>query len=185
LIRAGRTVAAAVAVAASLPAAVAGADSFTPVRLQITVTPIARLHAPLTVSVHASADPGVLDDRYGPMRMHVVLAGECGGTFAHTPGVVLLNKVLSPQPTTGRAYSAVVKGSGKPNAYGTQTVCAWLDDNYETFATDDSHQVDVSPACTAAAARYDKLRRKRRHNKRKLAADQRAARRACGPGVPL
>ncbi|HTX32611.1 MAG TPA: hypothetical protein VMD09_14610 [Solirubrobacteraceae bacterium] len=184
MIRSWRAIAVAGAVAVAVPAATAGADSFTPVRLQITVTPVARLHAPLSLTVHVSADPSVLDDRDGPMRMHVVLAGECGGTFAYTQGVVLVNKVLNPQPTTGRAYSAVVRGSGRPNAYGVQTVCAYLDDNYETFATDTSNQVNVSQACTTAASRYDKVRRKRGHKRAKAAA-KRAARRACGPGVPL
>jgi hypothetical protein len=185
LIRTWRAIAVAGALAAAACTATAAADSFTPVRMQIAVTPVARLHAPLKLTVHVSADPSVLDDRDGPLRMHVVLASECGGTFAYTPGVVLVNKVLSPQPTTGRAYSAVVSGSGKPNAYGVQTVCAYLDDNYETFATDTSDQVNVSQSCTAAASHYDKVRRTKRHHKKKVAAAQRAARRACGPGVPL
>lgn len=175
----------AVALVVLLPAGLAGADSFTPVRLQITVVPVARLHKALKITVHVSADPSVLDDRDGPMRMHVTLAQECGGSFAHTPGVVLINKQLSPQPTTGRAYAAVVQGSGKPNTYGVQTACAYLDDDYETFATDTSNQVNVSQACTAAAAGYDRDRKARRRNKAKIAAAERTARRACGPGVPL
>jgi hypothetical protein len=185
LSRVGRGLTVAVVLAACMPAALAGADSFTPVRLQITIAPVARLHKALAITVHVSADASVLDDRDGPMRMHVTLAQECGGTFAHTPGVVLIDKELSPQPTTGRAYSAVVQGSGKPNAYGVQTVCAYLDDDYETFATDTSEQVDVSKACTTEAASYDKDRRARHHSRAKVAAAKRAARRACGPGVPL
>jgi hypothetical protein len=174
--------------AVCLPAAVAGADSFTPVRLQISIAPVARLHSPLAITVHVSSDPGVLDDHTGPIRIQVKLAQACGGTYAYTPGVVLLDKQLSPQPATGHAYSAVASGSGKPNAYGVQTVCVFLNDSYETFATDTSNQVNVSQACTVAAARYDKDR-KTKHPKKakkaKTAADKRAARSACGPGVPL
>jgi hypothetical protein len=60
------------------------------------------------------------------------------------------------------------------------------------FASDQSIQVDVSRACTRAAARYDAARRRhvtgaaaRKRKRRIVAADRRAARRACGPGVPL
>jgi hypothetical protein len=181
--------------AGALPTGLAGADSFTPVRLTITTTPIARRHAPLALTVRVSADPGALDTRSGPLWIHVKLAAECGGTFTDTPGVVLLDKRLSPQPTTGHAYSALARGSGKPNSYGVQTVCTWLDDQGDnrTFASDQSTQVNVSAACTRAAARYDAVRHQRRkpgaaarrRRQRALAAARRAARRACGPGVPL
>lgn len=179
--------------AAALPASLAGADSFTPVRLTITVPPIARLHVPLAVTVRVSADPGALDTRSGPLRVHVKLASECGGTYQYTSGAVLLDKPLSPQPSTGRAYSAVARGAGRPLAYGVQTVCTWLDDDNRMFESDQSVQVNVSPSCTHAAARYDSLRRSRprpgaaarRRRQRALAAAQRSARKVCGPGVPL
>jgi hypothetical protein len=184
-----------VVLVAALPSALAGADSFTPVRLTIRVAPVARLRAPLTISVGVSADPGALDTRTGPLRVRVKLANECGGTFQYTSGVVLLDKQLTPQPSTGHAYSAVASGSGRPAAYGTQTVCTWLDDQGagRTFASDQSTQINVSATCTRAAARYDAARRQRagrgtaakRRRARALASTQRAARRACGPGVPL
>ena len=171
--------------AATLPGGLAAADSFTPVTLTISVAPVARLHAPLAVKVAVAADAGALDDRSGPVRVQVKLASECGGTYQYTPGAVLLNKQLSPQPSTGRPYTASVRGSGKPSAYGTQTVCVWLNDaDSRTWASDQSTQVDVSRSCTSAAARYDTARK--RHRKRKtIAADRRAASKACGPGVPL
>jgi hypothetical protein len=175
--------------ACALPAALASADSFTPVRLGIAVTPVARLHKPLAITVHVSADAGALDSHSGPVRIQVKLAQECGGSYQYTPGVVLLDQQLSPQPATGRAYSAVAHGSGRPASYGAQTVCAFLDDNYEKLADDTTYapQVTVSKACTVAAARYDAARRARnaRRNKSKVAAARRAARRACGPGVTL
>jgi hypothetical protein len=119
------------------------------------------------------------------MRAQVKLASECGGTFRYTAGSVLLDKRLSPQPATGHAYVGSANGSGRPTAYGTETVCVWINDEGDsrTFASDQSMQVDVSPACTRAAARDDAARKARRHEA--IARARRAARRACGPGVPL
>jgi hypothetical protein len=182
--------AALLALAALVPAAVAVADSFTPVRLTIRVTPIARLHKPLAVTVHVSADAGALDTgRTAPLRVRVKLASECGGTFQYTSGVVLLDKRLSPQPSFDKPYSAVAHGAGRPAAYGSYVVCTFLEEEGDNrmFANDESVQSTVSRACTTAAAHYDALRRSRRgrtHRSRVLAA-RRAARRACGPGVPL
>ncbi len=182
------------ALAAALPAGLAGADSFTPVRLKITVAPVARLRSPLALSVSVSADPGALDNRSGPLRVRVKLAGECGGAYPYTAGTVLLDEELSPQPNTGQAYAALARGSGRPTAYGVQTVCVWLDDaDARTWASDQSTQVDVSRACTSSAARYDTARRKRRprsaaarrRRQQAVAADRRAALKACGPGVSL
>jgi hypothetical protein len=178
--------AALVAIAAAIPVGVAVADSFTPVRLDIGVAPVARLHRPLAVTVHVTADPGMLDDRTGPLRIEVKLANECGGDFEYTDGVVLLNKLLSPQPATGHAYSVVAHGSGRPTTYGSKVVCTYLEEEGDNrmFANDESLTTNVSKACTAAAARYDRLRRARSHHAR-LEAAHRVARHACGAGVPL
>lgn len=175
-----------VATAAIAYSAAAGADSFTPVRLAIDIAPVARLHQPLKVSVDVSADPSVLDNATGPLRIRVKLAQECGGTFASTPGITLLDQQLRPQPATGRAYDANARGSGRPTRYGDQTVCAFLEETGDNrmFANDTSREVNVSRRCTTAAATYDTARR--RHARQStLNADRRAARRACGPGVPL
>jgi hypothetical protein len=174
------------AIAAVAYCAAAGADSFTPVRLGITIAKVARLHQPLKVSVDVSADPSVLDNATGALRIRVKLAQECGGTFSTTPGVTLLDQQLRPQPATGRAYDASATGSGKPGRYGDQTVCAFLEESGDNrmFANDTSNEVNVSRICTTAAATYDAARR--RHARRStLNADRKAARRACGPGVPL
>jgi hypothetical protein len=194
LTNAGRRAAALSVLCAALGAGLARADSLMPVRLTTAITPIARLDKPLRVTVQVSADAGVLDDRTGPLRMRVKLATECGGTYQYTAGTVLLDKRLSPQPSTGHAYSGSVTGSAKPTAYGMQTVCVWLEDegDQRVFASDQSSQVDVSQPCTRAAARYDVDRRRRtrgaaalRRKRKILAADGRAARAACGPGVAL
>jgi hypothetical protein len=216
--RAGVGVVAAISVAgvtgavAALAAGVAGADSFNPVRLSIAIAPVARLGKPLAISVQVSADPSALDTATAPLRIRAKLSGECGGTFDTTPGPVLIDQELSPQPATGKAYQATARGTGKPTAYGVRTVCAFLEEEGDNrqFANDtaDPPQVDVSKPCTLAARRYDRDRaalarakRQLRHAKRPgrraqlkkavarrtrtVARDRRAARTACGPGVPL
>jgi hypothetical protein len=196
----------------ALSGALAGADSFTPVRLAITIAPVARLGKPLAITVAVSADPGALDAATAPLRIRAKLAGECGGTFDTTPGPVLIDAQLNPQPSTGKAYQSTAHGSGDPTAYGEQTVCAFLEEEGDNrqFANDtiDPPEVNVSKPCTAAAARYDKAeaalrqaqrqlrhakRRARRTRLKKLVAkrsktaakDRKAARAACGPGVAL
>lgn len=177
---------------ATLLSAWASADSFTPVRVQVAIAPVARLHRPLALAVSVTADPQALNTGGGTVRAQVKLtSGECAGTFQTTDGVVLLDKPLRPQPGTG-SYAGTASGSGRPTAYGVQTVCAFIDNDYQQLAnnTTDPAQVNVSPACTSAAARYDRARRHGRHrgtqpSRRTVSADRRAARRACGPGVPL
>jgi hypothetical protein len=159
------------------PAAV-GADSFTPIRLSVLVSAVARADRPLPVRVTVSADPAALDARHGPMRAQVKLTrGECGGTYVGTSGPALLDRVLAPQPSPGRAYSGSAHGSARVRGYATYTVCAYLGDDYEQFATQtDEQTVVVSRGCTRAATLYDRHR---------SAARRRAARRACGAGVAL
>ncbi len=190
----------------------AGADSFNPVRLAITIAPVARLAQPLAITINVSADAGALDSGTAPLRIRAKLADECGGTFDTTPGPVLIDEQLNPQPATGQAYQATGHGSGNPTAYGQKTVCAFLEEEGDNrqFANDtvDPPIVDVSKPCTVGAARYDaargslaRARRQLRHAKSRanrarlkklvakrskiVARDRRAARSACGPGVPL
>ena len=137
----------------ALLAVSATADSFTPVRLAITVAASAHVGTSLPISVTVSADAGVLDGSEGPLRIEVKLAGECGGDFATTPGPTLLNARLSPQPTTGKAYTATAAGAGRPAATGTQTVCAFLEDSDvgRVYANDESDSVDVGSAVPSAS----------------------------------
>jgi hypothetical protein len=162
------------------------------------------------VSVAVGADPGALDPRSAPLRVRVKLAAECGGAFADTQGVVMLDRELAPQPDPGRSYTATAAGSGVPVAYGVQSVCVFLEEagDNRQFATDSGSQVDVSQPCTAAAARLDatsaaltraqaQLRHARtssartrlRHQVSRLRAtavsERRSASAACGSGVPL
>jgi hypothetical protein len=188
------------ALAGLMPASLAGADSFTPVRLGITVTPVARRHVKLPITVRVSADAGAFDPATAPLRLRAKLASECGGTYQYTPGTVLLDKRLSPQPVKGQPYSATVRSSGKPAAFGAQTVCLFLDEEGDnrTFASNQSTVVDVSRPCTSKATRYDRarraLRRLKRHKhsarqqrraKLRVHRTRKAARRACGPRVKL
>lgn len=127
------------------PAAVASADSFTPVRLDITIAAVAHRGTALPIKVTVSADPGVLDGSAGAMRIGVRLAAECGGNFQTTVGDTLLDQQLNPQPATGKAYVATATGSGDPTAEGEQTVCAYLQDSDvgRVYANDESRTVDV------------------------------------------
>jgi hypothetical protein len=208
----GALVLATAAVAVAVGGGLAGADTFNPVRLAITIAPVARLAQPLAITINASADAGALDTATAPLRIRAKLADECGGTFDTTPGPVLIDEQLNPQPATGQAYQATGRGSGNPTAFGQKTVCAFLEEEGDNrqFANDTVNPpiVDVSKPCTVAAARYDAARRslarakrqlrhaKRRANRARLkklvakrsktvARDRRAARSACGPGVPL
>lgn len=189
----------AVALAAMVLGTLAGgaaADSFTPVTMNVHVTPIARRGTPLRVSITVSADPAALDAGE-TLWMRVKLAAECGGTFTGTPGTRLIDRPLSPQPSTGHAYHGTVSGSGRPRSYGVETVCVFLEtqDDDREYATSQSVTVDVSRACTRTAARYDAARRaltraRRRHRgvraaERRVRSDRRAAARACGRGVKL
>jgi hypothetical protein len=198
--------------ALAVAGASAAADSFTPVRLDITIASVARLRVPLPITVKVSADRGVLDTSTSPLRMRVKLAGECGGTFDTTAGLVLLDKQLNPQPSTGHAYQATAAGSGRPTAYGDRVVCAFLEEQGDgrMYAndTDNPPAVTVAPKCTQSAGRYDRARAALARARRQLshartsaakrrahalvarraktaAADRRSARAACGPGVAL
>jgi hypothetical protein len=196
----------------AIPSSLAAADSFTPVSLRIKVTQLARRQARLPIAVTVSADPSVLDTATTPLRIEVKLSAECGATFQTTPGTVLLDKPLNPQPSLGKAYSATMRGTGRPSAFGTFTVCAFLQetgDGEREYAQDTSNQVTVSQPCTAAASRFDApgkrlavAKRKLRHDRKgsaarrrdakllarrtkALNADRRAGRNACGAGVAL
>ncbi len=199
-------------VALACGCAVAQADSFSPVQLNVAITPVARLHVALPITVTVNADPSVLDNASSPLRIRAKLATECGGSFSTTPGDVLIDQRLNPQPTTGHAYHATAHGAGRPTSYGEQTVCAYLEEEGDNrmFANDtaDPPTVNVSRACTSQAARFDAARaaltraqrqlrrahgRAARARARRLVsrrtntanADRRSARKACGAGVAL
>ncbi len=202
----------AAAAVAACSCAPAWADSFNPVQLEVKIAPVARLHVQTPITVTVNADPSVLDNASAPLRVRAKLAGECGGSFSTTPGDVLIDQRLNPQPSTGHAYHATARGAGQPSAYGTHTVCAYLEEEGDNrmFANDTANPpaVTVSRACTARAARFDRARaaltRAQRQLRRargraaqararravtartKIAnADRRSARAACGPGVAL
>ena len=72
-------------------------------QLAIKIAPTARLAKPLAINVTVTADPGARDSTTAPLRIRARLAGECGGTFDTTPGPVLIDQQLNPQPATGKA----------------------------------------------------------------------------------
>jgi hypothetical protein len=187
----------------------AGADSFTPITLQVSSSAIGRLHGPLPVTVAVTADQGVLDT-LAPVRARVKLATECGGDFTSTVGTVLLDRRLTPQPDPAEAYHGQARGSGRPAAYGAQSVCVYIEEegDYRQYASDTAGQLNVTQGCTSAAGRYDtaaaalaRARSALRHARgsairkrlKKLVAKRsaatsaarRAGRVACGPVLPL
>ena len=104
--------AAVLAFAAAVPAAVSAADSFTPVRLTVDIAPVARLHAPLAVTVHVRTDPSVLDTRTAPLRIRVELgAGVRRDVRVHQRRGAA-RQATTPQPAAGKPYSAVAHGAG-------------------------------------------------------------------------
>jgi len=126
-------------------AALAAADSFTPVRLAVTVASKVKRHHPLAIKVKVTADKGALSPATAPLSLRVKLAGECGGTFSDTPGTKVLDRRLKPQPRRGRSYAVTVKGSVKPERTGRLTVCVYLEEQVDdrVFADDTSARVRV------------------------------------------
>ncbi len=126
-------------------AALAAADSFTPVRLEVTAASKVKRHHPLAIKVKVSADKGALRPATAPLSLRVKLAGECGGTFSGTPGTKVLDRRLEPQPRRGRPYTVTVKGSVKPERTGRLTVCVYLEEQGDNrvFADDTSARVRV------------------------------------------
>jgi hypothetical protein len=120
-------------------------NSFEPVRLAISVPRTVRVHHRLAVEVTVTADPGVLDIRTAALRVQIKLATECGGTYRHTNGTVLLDHRLKPQPRTGHPYRATVRGHAEPAAAGVKVVCAWLTEEGDerVFASDQSLTIEV------------------------------------------
>jgi hypothetical protein len=125
--------------------AVASADSFTPVRLGVTVASKVKRRQPLAIKVKVSADKGALDRATAPLWLRVKLAGECGGTFSGTPGIKVLDRRLKPQPHRGSPYTVTVKGSVRPERAGRMTVCVFLEEqgDHRVFADDTSAGVNV------------------------------------------
>ena len=126
-------------------AGLAIADGFTPVRLAVTVASTIKRDQPLAIKVKVSADKGALDRATAPLWLRVKLAGECGGAFAGTPGIKVLDRRLKPQPRRGRRYALTVKGSVRPDRPGRMTVCVFLAEQGDdrVFADDTSAPVNI------------------------------------------
>ena len=139
----------------------ATADPLEPVTLTVSAPAAASRHAPVRITVAVAADPGVLDVRTGALRIRARLATQCGGSFTGTAGRTVIDRELSPQPAAGQAYTATVSGAHKPAAYGTFTVCVFLEEEGDNrqFATDTDSAVAVTHGCTTASDRYARLKR--------------------------
>jgi hypothetical protein len=135
-----------------------------PVELTVEANPgLVASKQPFTVRVGVAAEAGGLDIAAQPLRLRVKLEPECGGSFAGTEGATLIDRQLSaPQP--GAAYSATLSARARLGAFGTETVCAFLEDAQERqFATSTEEAVVVSRPCTVATRRLARLRKARHH----------------------
>jgi hypothetical protein len=203
-VRLARSLGLAVLVAA-LGAPAARADGGEPVRLGVDVPGVVASAFPFRVSVHVTADPGALDIRTAPLRVRVRAASECGGSFDSTPGPVLVDQPLRPDPTTGSAYDGTVSGSALLHTFGDFTACTYLEQQGDgrLFAFEDSTGFSVTHPCTTFTRRASvagkRLKRTRKAMRRahgthrqalaRRAAKQRAKlkkaqtgrRRACSP----
>ncbi|HWI72106.1 MAG TPA: hypothetical protein VNT55_09135 [Baekduia sp.] len=145
-----RRAAALALLALTAPASFARADDIDPVRLTVTAPPAARVGAPISVGVTVAADAGALDLRAGTLRVGVRLAPICGGSFATTADTATaIDAPLSPQPTTGAAFSATIRGSTTVAKTGDVSVCTYLlDDDGRQWATDTDSLVEVNTTGT-------------------------------------
>jgi hypothetical protein len=170
----------------ALGAPAARADGGEAVRLGVEVPDVVASAFPFRVDVHVTADPGALDIRSAPLQVRVKAAGECGGSFDTTPGPVLVDQQLRPDPTSGSAYDGTVSASALIHSFGDFTACAYLEEQGDgrLFAFEDSTSFSVTHPCTtftrraSVAARRLKRTRKamrRAHGARRRALARRAA----------
>ena len=96
----------------------------------------------------------------------------------------MIDAELKVQPAAGKAYSATATGKHKPAAYGTFTLCVFLEEEGDNrqFATDTDTTVAVTHGCTSASDKSATLTRRlataRRHHSRSVAKLRRRAVRA-------
>ena len=95
----------------------------------------------MTVAVTADAEPSTrrapVAAREAQPRVRRDIGGNAGDG-ADQPA-------LSPQPPTGRPYSAVMPAPAGRRAYGVQTVCVWIEEQGDNrvFATSQAFTVNV------------------------------------------
>jgi phage FluMu protein gp41 len=151
-----------------------------PVIVTVTAPPVVASKARFAVAVAVTADPGALAIAHQPLRLRVKLAPECGGSYAGTDGPVLIDRAL-PAPALGSAYETEQGAAVSLAAFGTETVCAFVEDAEERqFATSTEGTVTVSRACTVASRDLSRLQRRARHLRQRLAKLRRGGRHAQG-----
>lgn len=171
---------------AALGAPAARADGGEPVRLGVDVPAVVASASPFGVSVHVTADPGALDIRTAPLRVRVKAATECDGSFDTTPGPVLVDQPLRPDPTTGSAYDGTISSSALIHTFGDFTACTYLEQQGDgrLFAFEDSAGFSVTHPCTTftrrarvTAKRLKRTRKamRRAHGSRRRTLGRRAA----------
>ncbi len=141
---------------------------FNPVVLSTTIANPLHVGTKVSIKVVVAAAAGVLDlrsatvgviSKQSELRVEVKLAPKCGGEFAYTSGLTLVNRLLAPQPAAGRSYTGTVTNdSATPTSTGTDLVCVWLVDQEQqiqrTFASDQSQSVVVQNALAKKRGSY-------------------------------
>jgi hypothetical protein len=142
----------ALALSAGAPARGAGSagKDVDPIRVDVAAPHIAAAHARVLVAVVVHAHSGALTPVAGALRVRVRLAaGECGGSYAGTPGRRVLEAVLARR--TNRAVTARFAARIRLGGRGVRTICVFLEDRQQRqFATD----VESTFAVRAARSRH-------------------------------
>jgi hypothetical protein len=142
----------ALALAAGAPARGAGSagKDVDPIHVDVAAPHIAAAHARVLVAVVVHAHSGALTPVAGALRVRVRLAaGECGGSYAGTPGRRVLEAVLARR--TNRAVTARFAARIRLGGRGVRTICVFLEDRQQRqFATD----VESTVAVRAARSRH-------------------------------
>jgi len=137
------------------------------VRIGVQAPALVAAHGVFPINFTVNADAGALDVRQAPVRLRVRFAPGCGAFFDATPGPILLDRVLDPQPSPGRAYAISVGTRDALMTPGSYTVCAYLEQfgDDRVFAEDTDSQITVTAAavalsrCRVAQARVARVKR--------------------------
>jgi hypothetical protein len=143
-------------VLAALVTASAASAQGEAVRLTITAAPVVARDVRVGVRVAVDADPGAMNTADGPVRLRVKFAPECGSTFRSTPGPVVIDQRLPAPGAASAPYSASLRGEGVVAAFGSYTVCAFVEGEGDDrlYGADTETQFQATQACTTATRRH-------------------------------
>ncbi len=133
--------------------------SVDPVRLALTTPAKVALRTHFTVGVRISADVGAFDIAAQPLRLHVLLEPECGGSFEGSTGPKVIDRPL-PAPTAGKAYTFTARARSALRHFSPQTLCVFVTDaEQRQFGTSTEVTVAATRSCTRSTRRLTGVRR--------------------------